>query len=127
MAGIPHKGRKRMGSKLVIVAADAMNRGRAVHLTLALVAALVALGLVGLPARGNFVFDFSALPIVSGANAGKTGVILRAFNDGLGGTGTKLVHVAVRLESDANLRFRFANLDPDNVADADVAMSPGYS
>jgi len=51
-------------------------------------------------------------------------ITFRGFNNGLNGTGTKLLGVAAQLDSDKPFFFRMANVDADNRLDADIMMTP---
>jgi hypothetical protein len=99
---------------------------------------IVAMGfivaMIPLDAKANFILRFTRTAISSGPNAGFDFVTFRAFNDGTNGTGTKLLGTAITLSLNGNgnppgdhFIFRFANLDPDNVPDADVTMSAGVT
>jgi hypothetical protein len=100
---------------------------------LLVLAAGAALAVTGLEAKANFILSYTRVPITSGPNAGQglDYIQVRALNDGVGGTGTKLLGTGITLDAtaanpaDQRFIFRFANLDPDAVLDADVTMSAG--
>ena len=101
---------------------------------LMVLAAGAALAVTGLEAKANFILNYTRVPITAGPNIGLDYIQIRASNDGIGGTGTKLLGTGITLSASdlitpgsANERFifRFANLDPDAVLDADVTMSAG--
>ena len=86
--------------------------------------------LIGAPlASAGFVVTFDKTLVTSGPNAGDWVVKFYGQNDGLNGTGTKLLGVAATLSTDAgsHLIFRKANLDEDSVLDADVIENPSLT
>jgi len=97
---------------------------------LAILAAGAALAVTGLEAKANFILNFTRSTIASGPNAGKDFIVVKAFNDGVGGTGTKLLGTGITLDAssltagDDHFIFRIAHLDADNALDADVNMNP---
>lgn len=71
-------------------------------------------------AMAGFTVTSTVTPIASGPNAGSFQIKFFATNDGLGGTGTKLLGVAATMTTDSHFIFRMANLDPDSTLDADI-------
>ena len=61
----------------------------------------------------------------TGDLAGYTIIRFSAFNDGLNGTGNKLVSVDVQMDTDASTGFKFRAIqgDADNEPDVDVALT----
>src|SRR3954452_1956228 len=101
------RGEKRMRSKLMVLAAGA------------------ALAVTGLEAKANFILNYTRVPITAGPNTGLDYIQVRAFNDGVGGTGTKLLGTGITLDASsvinpaaAHFVFRLAQLDADNTLDA---------
>jgi len=98
---------------------------------LAILAAGAALAVTGLEAKANFILNYTRSQIASGPNAGNDFITVRAFNDGVGGTGTKLLGTGITLDASSpivpgadHFIFRLAHLDADNALDADVNMNP---
>jgi len=97
---------------------------------LAILAAGAALAVTGLEAKANFILNYTRQPITAGPNIGKDFIQIRAFNDGVGGTGTKLLGTGIQLDATSpnagedHFIFRITNLDADNAQDVDVNMNP---
>jgi len=95
---------------------------------LMVLAAGAALAVTGLEAKANFLLNYTRSQIASGPNAGNDFILVKAFNDGVGGTGTKLLGTGITMDVSAGANphfiFRLANLDADNATDADVNMNP---
>jgi hypothetical protein len=100
---------------------------------LLVLAAGAALAVTGLEAKANFILNYTRVPITAGPNTGLDYIQVRAFNDGIGGTGTKLLGTGITLtasdltnpgSANEHFVFRLAHLDADNALDADVNMNP---
>jgi hypothetical protein len=98
------------------------------RMKLAFIGVGAAVLMTGLNAKANFILNYTRVAITSGPNAGLDFVQFRAFNDGLNGTGTKLLGTGITLTAfngpNPHFVFRLAHLDADNALDADVNMNP---
>lgn len=87
----------------------------------------VLAGALASTAQAGFVINTNRL-VGTGGNAGMDVIQFRAFNDGSGGTGTRLVAVNVTLQSPAPLKFDIHDIDADNANDVNaLGLSPTLS
>jgi len=101
-----------------------INIGEKMRKQLKLWAAAAAVCLVAPFASADFSISSVRTP-GTGANANFDQIKFYALNDGENGTGKALIGVASTMTTDSHFIFRMANLDEDNVLDADIMMTEG--